>query len=254
MLNIFKKSLVRGFTLIELLVVIAIIGLLSTVIAAPITQARKKGRDGKKVADLRQITGALQQYADDNLGNYPYRIDDLLPVYLSSLPPFATTTSAVKDRYMYTTYITTDARRVGFHLGSKLEAPNLALSDDRDCFGAGPITASEQYCVDVALDAVRFMSGVASNYNLVAAEAAFPTDTTVPGVSAYTGTITGGVGPTAWSFVPFVLDPATGNSTTTVPGSPLSEGDFAGGSDNGGTACVASINASATACIYDITN
>lgn len=45
----------RGFTLIELLVVIAVIGLLSSVILASLNSARKKGRDTRRIEDLRQI-------------------------------------------------------------------------------------------------------------------------------------------------------------------------------------------------------
>ncbi len=222
----------RGFTLIELLVVIAIIGLLSTVIAAPITQARKKGRDGKKVADIRQITSALQQYADDNLGNYPTSITNLVPVYLSSLPPFATTTAPTKDRYMYTVYGTTDSRYVGFHLGSKLEAANLALSDDRDCYGAGAIDSAHQYCIDSSLDPTNTIHGTTTNFYIGSETVA--SDFSVPGVTDYDGVATGWVG--------HLSDGSAG------------AGDFAGGSDAGNTACVAALQASSTACIYDITN
>ncbi|TSC86143.1 MAG: secretory protein [Parcubacteria group bacterium Gr01-1014_8] len=49
----------RGFTLIELLVVIAVIGLLSSVILASLNNARKKGRDTRRVEDLRQIGNAV---------------------------------------------------------------------------------------------------------------------------------------------------------------------------------------------------
>ncbi|MBI5456834.1 type II secretion system protein [Candidatus Kaiserbacteria bacterium] len=45
----------KGFTLIELLVVIAVIGLLSSVILASLNNARKKGRDTRRIEDLRQI-------------------------------------------------------------------------------------------------------------------------------------------------------------------------------------------------------
>jgi len=141
-----KKGL-RGFTLIEILVVIAIIGLLSTVIAAPITQARKKGRDGKKIADIRQIVNALQQYADDNGGLYPSDLTNLVPTYLANLPVAAAATAASKDKYMYVPYIE-NSRNIGFHLGVKIEAPNPALGDDRDCHGAGTIGAAAQWCID----------------------------------------------------------------------------------------------------------
>ena len=49
----------RGFTLIELLVVIAVIGLLSSVILASLNSARKKGRDTRRVEDLRQIANTV---------------------------------------------------------------------------------------------------------------------------------------------------------------------------------------------------
>lgn len=149
MKHIFTKQGLKGFTLIELLVVIAIIGLLSTVIAAPITQARKKGRDGKKVADIRQIVSALQQYADDNGGLYPNDLTGLVPNYLANLPTAAAAAAAPKDKYMYVPYIE-NGRNIGFHLGVKLEAPNPALGDDRDCHGAGTIDATHLWCIDTA--------------------------------------------------------------------------------------------------------
>ena len=61
MSNTFTKKGFRGFTLIELLVVIAIIGLLSTIIAAPIQSARKKARDAKKIAELKSTQLAFEQ-------------------------------------------------------------------------------------------------------------------------------------------------------------------------------------------------
>lgn len=64
--NIYKK----GFTLIELLVVIAIIGVLASTVLASINTARAKSRDARRVADIRQISLALELYYDTN-GSYP---------------------------------------------------------------------------------------------------------------------------------------------------------------------------------------
>ena len=67
-MSVFKlpRNKTRGFTLIELLVVIAIIGLLSSIVLASLNEARKKGRDARRISDIRQINKALQMYYDDN--------------------------------------------------------------------------------------------------------------------------------------------------------------------------------------------
>ena len=60
-----------GFTLIELLVVIAIIGILASIILASLNSATVKGRDTKRMSDLKQFQTALELYYDSH-GNYPY--------------------------------------------------------------------------------------------------------------------------------------------------------------------------------------
>jgi prepilin-type N-terminal cleavage/methylation domain-containing protein len=65
-----RPSHKHGFTLIELLVVISIIGLLAAVILAGLSTARKKARDSKRIAEIRQLQTALELYRDKN-GQYP---------------------------------------------------------------------------------------------------------------------------------------------------------------------------------------
>jgi prepilin-type N-terminal cleavage/methylation domain-containing protein len=61
----------KGFTLIELLIVIAIIGLLASAIMYLLSTGRAKGRDAKRIADLKQLDTAIQTYITDN-GHAPY--------------------------------------------------------------------------------------------------------------------------------------------------------------------------------------
>lgn len=64
------KKGTKGFTLIELLVVIAIIAILSTVVMAGLNSARAKGRDARRLADIKQMQAALELYFDSCSG-YP---------------------------------------------------------------------------------------------------------------------------------------------------------------------------------------
>lgn len=61
----------KGFTLIELLVVIAIIGVLGSIVFAPFNEARKKGRDGKRIAELKGVQSSLLLFSEDNSGCFP---------------------------------------------------------------------------------------------------------------------------------------------------------------------------------------
>lgn len=139
----FKNNTYRGFTLIELLVVIAIIGLLSTIIAAPIQNARKKARDAKKIAEVKGVQLALDQYAEANAGTYPVTLPMLSPNYMPVLPGFAiasSTTISPRDRFAYTPYMISGASLrttfFAYHLGTHLENFSQALDNDSDCLGA----------------------------------------------------------------------------------------------------------------------
>ena len=60
----------KGFTLIELLVVISIIGLLATIVLVSLNAARGKARDARRIADIKQISTAIELFYDV-AGSYP---------------------------------------------------------------------------------------------------------------------------------------------------------------------------------------
>ncbi|MDP3645644.1 MAG: prepilin-type N-terminal cleavage/methylation domain-containing protein [bacterium] len=62
------KIMSEGFTLIEMLVAIAIIGILATVVIASLSSARMKGRNARRVSDLKQLQLAVVEYYDLNSG------------------------------------------------------------------------------------------------------------------------------------------------------------------------------------------
>lgn len=82
----------RGMTLVQTIIIIGIIAVLSSVVLANISDARKKARDKERVSDLQQIQLALRMYKDLG-GTYPVygdgivigkggSIDELLRPYL----------------------------------------------------------------------------------------------------------------------------------------------------------------------------
>ena len=60
----------KGFTLIEILIVVAIIGILASVVVVGLGPAQKRGRDSRRVSDLRSVQNALELYYGKN-GQYP---------------------------------------------------------------------------------------------------------------------------------------------------------------------------------------
>ena len=85
-----------GFTLIELLVVVAIISLLTSVVLASVNAAKVKGRDARRLQDLREVRNALELYISNN-NSYPapyantfYWISDNNYPGTSGFPPCAT--------------------------------------------------------------------------------------------------------------------------------------------------------------------
>ena len=83
----------KGFTLVEILVVVSIMCILTAVIIGGVASARVKARDARRVADIKQISKAIENYFS-SCYSYPSALSDLttssgcasyIPV-LTSLP------------------------------------------------------------------------------------------------------------------------------------------------------------------------
>lgn len=111
-----------GFTLIELLVVIAIIGMLASIVLASLNSARKKSRDARRVADIKQLQLALELYFDANSNAYPAALSSLAPTYIPTVP-----VDPLGGAYNYTGCTTS------YHIAAGLEEQtNPAMNSDRD--------------------------------------------------------------------------------------------------------------------------
>lgn len=140
-----KANSTTGFTLIELLVVIAIIGILSSVVLASLNTARQKGRDTRRISDIKQLQLALELYYDVN-GGYPTAAKFYGPStdtsslvgagYISVIPadPGSTTACETGGEASCYRYAALGASTCSsYHLGTTLEVSgNSAFSSDVD--------------------------------------------------------------------------------------------------------------------------
>lgn len=131
----FRSHTRRAFTLIELLVVIAIIALLSSIILASLSSANAKGRDARRISDIKQIQLALALYYDAN-SSYPAVIDAahlVTPGFISTIP----TDPSGGTAYTYVAY-QSNGNCNSYHLGASLESQNTQLASDANITGGPP--------------------------------------------------------------------------------------------------------------------
>ena len=154
------KTRNRGFTLIELLVVIAIIGILSSVVLASLNTARQKGRDARRISDVKQIRTAMDLYYD-SAQSYPLSIGTasssvlVTGGYISTIPTDPTTgasysyapLAAAGDAAAATEFSSTTACESYVIAASLENTSNTVLSNDTDTNPIGGLDCTDPiYC------------------------------------------------------------------------------------------------------------
>lgn len=105
------------------LVGIALVGIVSSVVLASLGSAREKGRDARRIADVKQIQLAAELYIVDN-GKYPSTLADIGGQYIASIP----VDPANGAQYYYSYCPATGF----YHIGADLDSDYMGLADDAD--------------------------------------------------------------------------------------------------------------------------
>ena len=153
MINTMKNNK-KGFTLIEVLIVVSIIGILASIVLVGLGAFRTRGRDTRRLADIRQIQGGLELYYS-KFGSYPLSVTfgalqtalQGATIGITKIPD----DPSVGKHYLYKT----DSGGTGYVLAATIEdAGNPALNDDIDAVpgtyttGDTTLTCTDpQYCV-----------------------------------------------------------------------------------------------------------
>lgn len=117
----------KGFTLVEILIVVAIIGILSSVALVGLGPLQKKGRDTRRLADMRSLQAALEIYFANN-SKYPAATGDDISTLKTAVSPSIVKSFPVDPLGGRKYHYWTDANGTVYVLGADLEEPtNTAL-------------------------------------------------------------------------------------------------------------------------------
>lgn len=151
-----RKNKNRGFTLIELLIVIAVIGILASLILVGLSSFRARGRDARRIADLKQVQNALELYYAKE-GRYPSvssgssssRWQELTSILtgagigITQIPQ-----DPMGEAHSYDYGVDSSSNPQSYVLSASLEDPNnSSLKNDIDGFVYGIDCNDPIYCV-----------------------------------------------------------------------------------------------------------
>lgn len=81
-----KQNKKAGFTLVEIMIVVAIIALLAAIAVPSFMKAREQSIASACQNNLRQISGAKDEYALAHTNQMPTALADLIPDYIKVTP------------------------------------------------------------------------------------------------------------------------------------------------------------------------
>ena len=155
----------RGFTLIELLIVIATIGLLASIVAAGVNNARKSAKDARRMQDRKSISTALALYYNEH-GGYPgsgsnwtcfgapssescwnggYYGNDTLKNQIQPFISGSLTTNADGGTYAFNRYLYVFPACIEFQCGAYLIWPKENPMAAQECNSQYPIQHYDKY-------------------------------------------------------------------------------------------------------------
>lgn len=140
----------KGFTLIEILIVVSIIGLLASVVLVGLGSFRARGRDARRIADLRQTQNALELYYTKNTRYPALAGGDSWSSLTTSLVGAGIGVSTISNDPLYpnkTYFYGVAGDGQNYVLATDLEdGGNPALKDDPDSSIYGIDCADPRFC------------------------------------------------------------------------------------------------------------
>jgi prepilin-type N-terminal cleavage/methylation domain-containing protein len=153
----------KGFTLVELLIVIAIVGILASVTLVGIGPIQKKGRDARRISDLKEIQAGLELYFS-RYGCYPGDTPGTCPaargqvawsqVQASLQNSNLSLHNIPNDPVNGKSYIyAVEAGGAGYVIGANLDDPSTIVLQNSvtstDVYGLNCSQTSSTYCIQL---------------------------------------------------------------------------------------------------------